>query len=298
MNSIEFGKLLAALRKQNYNQFGKKWTREELSRHIHVSSHQLGRLERGSRKYLDTETLHLLADTFNLTTLERKDLFYAAVGISEEKLVNPEDTNSEAIIGELLSILKTIQVPSFIVDDYANIVAANNIIIKLYNVNQEYLNEAAENGTGFNLLKFIYEPLSGYKDSVNSAWEKMAIKNIYFFRRITMKHRHKDKFKEILKELRKIREFDIHWYQASKNPILFDSVYDDFCWNHSDYGPIHYISTESTIPTEKGNLYLVNYNPANIKTSTVWIKIAGEVGAGLRRLTPWPDRNSIAGNPG
>jgi len=79
MNLNDFGLLTKTLRKSSVDQWGNPWTRESLSRAVHLSPDQLGRLERGDRKYLDTQTLLLLADSFNLTNLERKEFLYAAL---------------------------------------------------------------------------------------------------------------------------------------------------------------------------------------------------------------------------
>lgn len=290
MDSREFGKLLAALRKQNLNDYGKTWTREELSRQIHISAHQLGRLERGSRKYLDTETLQLLADAFNLTTLERKELFFAAVGISEDDIVNPDDTENRTDLSNLVEALKLKQSPAFLVDDYADIVAVNLNTILLYQVSQDYLSADGDNYAAFNLMKFVYDEASGYKEAVGAAWEDMAKRNINYFRRITLRKRHKAYFNKILGELRRLEKFDLHWHEISRSPSGIDSVYDYYRWHHPSYGPVHMVFTESTIPTRHGNLHLFIYTPCNLETAEAFYRIAREAGEVAFQLSPWPQK--------
>ena len=288
MDSREFGKLLAALRKQNLNEFGKTWNREELGKFIHISPHQLGRLERGTKKHLDTETLQLLADAFNLTTLERKELFFAAVGVSTDEIVNPDDSETRLALNKLLTTLKKIQMPAFLVDDYADIVASNMMTMNLYQASASYLEKSSDGYAAFNLLKFIYDETSGYKKAVGTAWEDMARRNINFFRRVSLRQRHKPYFKKILTELRRIEKFDVHWYEVIRGPTCIDTVYDIFKWNHPLHGPIHLVFTEATLPTLYGNLYLFTYSPMDINTAKAFLEIAREVGGQVFQYAPWP----------
>ncbi len=290
MDSCEFGNLLTALRKQNLNENGESWKREDLCEYIHLNPHQLGRLERGDRKYLDTETLQLLAEAFNLTTLERKEFFFAAVGVADDKLINPLDAEYEDTLNDLISTIKKMHVPAFVLDDYADIVAANQLMLKLYQVDSDYISKAGETFAGFNLLKFIYSPGSGYAEVVGSSWSNMAKKNLHFFRRVTLRKRQKAYFKKLLKELCKDKLFDIHWHELSRGPSFSDSVYDTFQWNHPGHGPVNFIFTESLVPTKYGNLYLFTYVPGDIKTSTIFLNIAEKVGEKVQLLAPWPDK--------
>lgn len=280
--------MLAALRKQNLNEYGKSWTREELSKYMHISPHQLGRLERGNRKYLDTETLQLLADAFNLTALERKELFFAAVGVSEDAIVGLENTQAKAEFENLISTLEKIRAPAFIVDDYADLVAVNMSIMKLYQVNPDYVARGGESYSAFNLLKFIYDETSGYKSAVGAAWENMARRNMNFFRRISLRQRHKPYFNQILSELCRIKKFDLHWHEISRSPSDVDSVYDIFKWHHPAYGPVHLVFTEASLPTRYGNLYLFTYSPMDIETAAVFLEISSEMGGTAFRFAPWP----------
>lgn len=86
MNLAEFGLLVKTLRQSNHDEYGKRWTRESFSEKINLTPHQLGRLERGDRKYLDNLTLQLLAESLNLTALEQKELLLAAIGLPDNEI--------------------------------------------------------------------------------------------------------------------------------------------------------------------------------------------------------------------
>jgi len=51
LRAATFGQLVKELRKTTSDHQGNRWTRETLSKQIHLSVDQLGRLERGDRKY-------------------------------------------------------------------------------------------------------------------------------------------------------------------------------------------------------------------------------------------------------
>jgi len=290
LDNVEFGKIIADLRKQKRTENGKGWTRKMLGEYLHLTPHQVGRLERGERKYLDTETLHLLAKAFNLTALERKELFYAAVDATEGKITNSTHTESKATLYDLSETLSKMQAPAFVLDEYADIIAANLIILKLYRVSEKFIAQLGETPASYNLLKFIYSSDSGYRDIVGNAWEKLAKRNTHFFRRVSLRQRHTTYFKKILDELHREKEFDIHWHAMHIAPQQYDSIYDTLKWTDPLYGPIELILTESSIPTEQGNLYLFPYTPGDKNTASVFSRIAEEVDENAPMLAPWPDK--------
>jgi transcriptional regulator with XRE-family HTH domain len=109
MKQADFGQIVKILRKKTSDEKGNPWTRESLSKHLHLSIDQLGRLERGDRKYLDNQILKSLADAFNLTPIERKEFLIAAAGITNEDYsyyITPEEQ-----LKELLNALKKYGLP-------------------------------------------------------------------------------------------------------------------------------------------------------------------------------------------
>jgi len=182
------------------------------------------------------------------------------------------------------------QTPAFVLDEFADIIAANLIILKLYGVSEKFIAQLGETPASYNLLKFIYSSDSGYKEVVGSSWEKLAKRNIHFFRRVSLRQRDKPYFKKILDELHREKEFDIHWHAMHIAPQQYDSIYDTLKWTDPSYGPIELVLTESQIPTEQGNLYLFPYIPGDKNTASVFSRIAEEVGENAPILAPWPEK--------
>jgi len=290
LDNIELGKIIAELRKQTRTENGKSWTRKELGEYLHLTTHQVGRLERGERKYLDMGTLRLLADAFKLTPLERKELLFAAASAMKEHPQQSKQADSKSALNHLIETLSKMQNPAFILDEYADIVAANSQILILYRVNPEFISKGGKTPAGYNLLKFIYSSESGYKTAVGASWEKLAKRNIHFFRRVSLRKRHKPYFKKILNELHKEKEFGVHWHAMHIAPQHYDSIYDTLKWDDPHYGPVEVILIESAIPTYSGNLYLFTYIPADQKTTLLFNETAKTISGGAFQYAPWPEK--------
>ena len=79
MDRKQFGKLVAALRKEQYDENGDRFTQSKLAELILAQDPQtplndivIGKIERGERTILDDQTLLNLADALKLTIGERR----------------------------------------------------------------------------------------------------------------------------------------------------------------------------------------------------------------------------------
>lgn len=83
MDRKQFGKLVAALRKEQYDENGDRYTQAMLAEVILKQDRQtplndivIGKIERGERTILDDQTLLNLANALKLTIGERRNFFY------------------------------------------------------------------------------------------------------------------------------------------------------------------------------------------------------------------------------
>ncbi len=288
MYLAEFGRLIKALRKRGVDQLGNSWTRESLCKAVHLSAEQLGRLERGDRKYLDTRTLMLLAKAFNLTKLEQKEFFYAALGLANEDLFEKEDPANQ--LNTLFCEIECLKIPALIIDAYSDLVAVNTGALNLFLATPETLNYTRHIPAGQNLIYLIYAPEFGSREIFGSSWRDMATVEILLFRRSTLRYRHTDYFKHLMKTLLKIKQFDIDWYSSHKYADQYNLTYEHFKYNHPRYGPLSYLASETVINTKKGELYLLAYNPADSTTASVFATLTGSNGNKAYRLASWPDK--------
>ncbi len=288
MNLNDFGLIVKALRKNSFDENGNRWTRETLSRAVHLTEDQLGRLERGDRTYLDNQTLMHLADSFNLTTLERKEFFYAALGLKDEELFNQESPKTQ--LANLLEIMEKLLVPAFLSDVYKDIVLANKAIMDLYQLPSARLNSFKKTSAGFNQLFLIYSPKSGLRDIIGSRWQEAAFMTLLEFRRSSLRYRHTNYFQYLLNTLLKLKDFELDWYSNLSIADSPDLTYERFEYGHPFFGPLAYNATETTINTMQGDLTLVLYNPANPDTAAVFEELIKCGGKKILQLSAWPDK--------
>ncbi len=270
------------------DEYGNRWTRETLSEAIHLTPNQLGRLERGDRKYLDHQTLELLAKAFKLTNLEQKEFFIAASGLKDEVLFQNEIPEHQ--LNNLLSMMESLQVPAFLLDPYGDIIAANTSAVNLFCITQELIDYALTIPAGLNHMRFMYSSDYGFKDIVGSCWREAATFEIYLFRRSTLRYRHKDYFDFIFKALLKEKDFDIDWYASQRNTMYKNLTYEAFNYDHPRYGEVSYTATETIVNTREGDLYLIIYNPADNSTTKVFNTLNGPGKNHAIKLASWPEK--------
>ena len=289
MKHEEFGMLVKTLRKKSIDPRGNRWTREALCREINLTEDQLGRLERGERKYLDNQTLHLLARSFNLTSLEKKEFFCAAAGMADDELFTRE--NPEAQLQGLLNELEDIRIPLMVLDVYADIVAVNTATLNLFLLTPEIIHYAGEIPAGYNLLNFIYSPQFGCKEIFGSLWPEVATIEVLLFRRSTLRYRHTAYFEYIISSLLKEKQFNIDWYTSHRYESHYDLTYEHFKYKHPRYGFLSYLATETIVNTKKGDLYLLLYNPTDNATKSVFFNLLDQNKNRVYRIADWPEKN-------
>ncbi len=288
MNLNDFGLLVKALRKSSFDEHGNRWTRETLSKAVHLTEDQLGRLERGDRKYLDNHTLMHLADSFNLTSMERKEFFYAALGLKDEELFNQEEP--EIQFSNLLKFMEQLLVPAFLTDVYKDVVAANKAVMDLYQLTPTKIKHLSKTPAGYNQLYLIYSSKSGVRDLIGPLWREAAMSTLLEFRRSTLRYRHTNYFLYLLNSLLKLKDFELDWYSSHRLVEFNDTTYEHFEYEHSFFGPVAYTATETTINTMKGDLTLVLYNPANRVTVSVVEELMKFGGNRALQMAAWPKK--------
>jgi len=288
INLAEFGLLVKALRNGCYDDHCNRLTRETLSKEIHLTPNQLGRLERGDRKYLDTQTLRLLARALKLTNLERREFFLAAIGQRDKYIFDQEEPENQ--LNDLIKLMEQLQVPAFTIDPYGDIVASNTSCMNLFLVTPEIIDYSRTIPLGFNHMYFMYSPDFGYKDLIGPSFHKVVEIEILLFRRSTLRYRHTDYFNYIFKNLLKIKQFDVDWYASQRNSQHYDLTYELFEYDHPRYGRMSYIATETIVNTQKGDLYLIVYNSTNNETSLVFDKLKDSHKNHTLKLASWPNK--------
>ena len=130
MDPVDFGKLIASLRKEHEDEEDVPWTQEKLAEESNktagvelFSGDIVSAIERGKRN-LDQQTLLALADALQLTSGERKEFFLASSGIDNERIARP-DHDPEEVLDNLLQTIRQSYLPAYVVDSYCDVVAVN-----------------------------------------------------------------------------------------------------------------------------------------------------------------------------
>ncbi len=298
MNHKEFGHLIAALRKEHFDEEGDRLTQAHLAERARQADHLtplneviLGKIERGERANLDAQTLLSLADTLRLTIGERREFFLAATGLQDEQIyVTQEDP--EAILASVLRTLREIQLPALLVDRYLDVIAVNSIALKMYNINQINLQKRQDQPAGFNLLSYIFSADFEPQRSLmtQQEWHRFAAGNVIYFRRVTLHYRMTDYFAGLLALLRRNREFRWYWEQVFDEEKLYFVGGESFQMGNSGSGRFYYLTAPLLTLTPYGNLEIITHIPRNGETAATFQQMAATEDARVYQLSSWPEK--------
>jgi len=295
MNRKEFGKLLAALRKNRYDEHYRQITQRKLAEQSGLSEHVLGKLERGEKISLEPDLLLALARSLGLSTRERREFFLAAIGLNEQDMPASQPSPA-AIFDELFDSLTQISLPAFIVDSYDDIVAANHIILSLFEFSEELRKIAPNIVGGYNVLRFVFSERSKFHSLLDQEHEKYLMQSIRFFRAISLPCRASPYYEYLISAFKKDRDMARfnHYYHRDMDAYHQDDYYfesERFTFCHPGLGELAFYSPSIfPVATSHGSLYLVAYIPASVVTIQACASLASRFSPGAMRLAPWPEK--------
>ena len=293
MDRFDFGILVASLRNDM------RWTQLELAEKSGVDISVISNIERGARKTLlkDSMLLHL-ADGLLLTSLERREFLFAASGVTELDAVRKENNREQkhfdpdTFLKEIGEHIACITLPVLVADAFCDILLANHCLLDFYSAPPALLENANHIVGRYNLMRYIFDPLSNFQEIIgDDSFERLALINVRYFRRRTLRVRSKQYFSSLMTELlnnKKYPSFESYWRK-----MMFEG-HDDYCTPIKRFGPDYdhsFVSVESLLAlTPYGELYLHQVLPLNKKTAKRIKKITDKVGEGYTLLSPFPDK--------
>lgn len=291
MDRNEFGALVQVLRKQQQRLSWNKgeWSQASLAAKANLSTNTLGNIERGERVNLDASILQALAGALKLTSLEKQEFYYAASGVPEGRRSDVVYKSAQRT-GELfLNYLTDIPWPAYISDVYGGIVAVNHSIRRLYGITDQIVEEALQISEGANTIRLFFDPKLGIRELFTQEWPKLAIHNIQFFRRTSLRYRATERFDRLLELLWDYPEFRTYWFEAYE--VDSDNFYDSQRYEYF-HAPLHkavaYIALVSSAVTNLGELYSVVYAPLDGPTTEIFENLYNEGPPGMQRISEWP----------
>ncbi len=293
MNRFEFGALVSSLRDDL------RWTQLELADRSGVDVSAISNIERGTRKTLLKDNILVkLADGFQLTSMERQEFLFAASGVTELEAVRKENDgekkqfDAQAFLKEIGEHIACITLPVIVTDAFCDILLTNYCLVDFYGTPSALLQNAGDIVGGYNLMRYIFDPLSNFQELIGEdSYERLALVNVHYFRRRTMRVRSKPYFSMLMAELldnKKYPSFERYWRK-----MMFDA-YDDYVIPIKRLGADYhhsFVSVESLLAlTPYGELYMHQALPLNKKTAKRIEKITDEVGEGYTLFAPFPDK--------
>lgn len=295
MNRVEFGQLVAALRRGIKDEDDRSWSQKRLGEETDLGEATIGKIERAERVNLDPDTLSRLANAMHLTTIERREFFIAAMGVDNHQMTRPE-MKPECVLEDIVHVIEEVCLPAFVVDSYGDLVVANAALMQILEIPSDFVAGTCAEPSGFNLMRILFAPEFGNVRNVFGVqWPETAVSHMEFFRYTTLRYRFTDYFRQTLRQLRKYPLFRQHWHQFSSRQEDYYFNSGRYCYEHPRHGAVRYLTTVSTALTISGELYFVTYVPANARTGEVFASLADRGDRAALRLAPWPEKRLLVG---
>ena len=295
MNRKEFGELVAALRQDM------GWTQFQLAEYSDVDHAVISQIERGVKKFFEPELLFCLANTFQLTTLERREFILAASGLDQKQCVRQPAAgmatdvfNVRRILDRMVSLTEEVRVPAFLCDAYSDVVATNNMMLAFYKVTPSLIADAANIPAGYNTTRLNFGRDSLARVLVNDSWDNYALKSMRAFRENSLQYRAKPYFKYLMKAFRNPVEypyFDRFWKLVSSTEQDKAVNVDRFSYEHLEFGPLNYTACSTVAVTSYGNLFLIQNLPLDKCTEDAFNQLKVQAGFGVTRFASWPEKS-------
>ena len=291
----DFGRLIAALRKENFDDEGNRLTQAGLAaraRHDDAQSPLneiiVGKIERGERTNLDDRTLLCMANALQLTSGERREFYLAASGFDHSQ--HYAELDPEELLASVLKMLADIRLPALLVDTYLDAIAVNDILLRLFETTYGDLAQRLHQPAGFNLLDFIFsQDFKGQRDQMSHRqWSRFATGNVMYFRRVTLPYRTTERFSTLFAQLRRNREFRWFWEQVFYEEQRYFVGGESFEMGSAAAGRLRYLTAPLVTLTPYGNLEIITFVPRNAATADIFHQLAVAAPSSTHRLSPWP----------
>jgi transcriptional regulator with XRE-family HTH domain len=292
MNRLEFGMLVASLREDL------RWTQAELAEKSHLDVSVISNIERGARRTLQESLLVRLADGLQLTTMERQEFLFAANGVAESSIVRKEAPRAKTPFDPVSFLKETgehigcIPSPILVTDAFCDVLLANHCALEYYNTPASLMNTVNHVADGYNMIRYVFHADSTFQEAASAdLWEALALINLRYFRRRTIRVRHKPYFSALLRQFfdrENYPSFERYWRK-----MLFESFdyYSVPIGRHDSENTNAVVGIDSQFAvTPYGELFWQQIVPMNKKTTKRFEQIMEKAGEGYRQFAPFPDK--------
>ena len=263
MNRIEFGELVATLRKEQFDPItGKCWSQQKLAQKANLLNRTIGSIERGEKKGLDTEIVFGLMDAFQLSEPEKEQFIQIASQAMWDEEEKQEKTSLEDTLPKLLSILPAIETPAIIYDALFFIYGMNSTFRHLHGLEAFNLPLSSSPSYSQNIIWLIFHPDSPLQHLFGSSWESIAQIGVSRLRTHSLPYRHNKAFQDLFAQLSLFPSFQNFWHYHSLDYNTVDTV-GPFRYFLSNSQSVKYVATATKISAVPIPLFLVNLTKWN-----------------------------------
>jgi transcriptional regulator with XRE-family HTH domain len=297
MNRKDFGQLLSTLRQDL------SWTQFELAEHAEIEEPVISQIERGVKKHFEPELLFHLANALQLTTLERREFFLAAIGLDDTQAVRQPSAatstdvfDARKLLEKMIRLIEQVPLPAFLIDVYSDVIAANNSISLFFNIPPTMLENADRIPGGYNAIRLIFGKDLVGRSHVADNWDHYALITMRAFRERSLRYRATSYFKYLMKAFRNQNEyplFERYWRMVSSMEQDKEINMDQFRYSHNEFGDLQYVSSSTVSVTSFGELFLNQYLPLDMHTGQVFAELVRSAGNGVLRLAHWPEKKML-----
>ena len=283
----QFGKLVAALRQEQIDEQMRRWTQETLGKSTGLGPRIIAAIEQGQRDP-DPETVGKLAGAFQLSTAERHEFFMVASGVGEILPTSSTGSSQEAL-GVVLSAMQQSTLPAFVHDDYGDLIAANATVLNLTGLSRRVFESGDTFVAGrFSTMRAIFDPALGYEGLLGGRWSEVALQQMHFFRRISLKHRATPHLIATLGELNRVASFRRLWVDAGLVRPALDSNMIRYQHPHRSGQIVRYLGVAAANRTPWGLLYLATFVPQDASTHDLFTRLYQQDSESTERFADWP----------
>lgn len=290
MDHEKFGQVVAALRKEQIDLVnGRRWNQQRLADEAGLTIRIVGKIERGRQARLDGDLLLKLADSFDLTSLERQEFFAMASEVTDSEIVR-HDVRNEEVFAQVWALLDDLCSPAFLLDPFADIVGVNRSLLAFHDIDMVKLQSFRTTFGGINNLALLVASDTPLREMLGHAWHSIALANLQQWRFSTLRYRYTPRFEELFRALTACPDFRMLWAAGHEHERAIEdcSRLRSCIYRHGVHGPVAYTVFTNTSLSTYGNLYLSTFVPQNDSTAVLFQNLS-RTGNHAIRLADWPN---------
>ena len=187
-------------------------TVKQLAQRVNLPDSTIGKIERAEKAILDRATVMVLANSFQLTGLQRQE-FFACAGliVDEPQFAREALRENEAI----MDFYANVQSPAYVQNALFDLHSTNAYMSEVYGMDFRLMSRYLFDSIGPNILRVLFDPDSGFDAKKNwigaQTWHEYASSLVYIFRIRSMNLIGTERYQKVLSCLMQWPEFRQIW---------------------------------------------------------------------------------------